>query len=67
VLQTLVEHGISGERHSRIEQRSEIDIGDDATFAHERCAPCEHRRFGGVTTDRGDQRQLIERLVEWNP
>jgi len=67
VLQALKERRIAGEGHSRIEKRSEIDIGDDATFAHERCALCEHRRFGGVTTDRGDQRQLIERLVEWNP
>jgi hypothetical protein len=67
VLQTLMEHRIARERHRRIEERSEIDIGDDATFTHERCALCEHRRFGGITTDRGDQRQLIERLVEWNP
>jgi hypothetical protein len=67
VLEALTKERIAGERDGRIEKRTEIEIGRDAAFAHERRALVEHGRFCGVTTNRRDQRELIERLVERDP
>jgi len=67
VLKALTKDRIAWERDGRIEERSEIEVGRDATLAHERRALVEHRRFRGVTSNRRDQRELIERLVERDP
>jgi len=67
VLKALAEQWTAGECLPGIEERPEIEVRRDAAFAHERCALFEHCRFCGVTTDRRDQRELIERLVEWDP
>jgi hypothetical protein len=67
MLEALPELRTAGKRSGGIEQRLEIEIGRDAALAHEGRALFEHGRFGGVTTNRRDQRELIERLVERDP
>jgi len=67
VLKPLAEERTARECLLGIEQWTEIEIRRDGAFAHERRALFEHRRFCGVTSDRRNQRELIERLVERNP
>jgi len=55
---------IEGDR--RVDERPEIEIGLDAALPQERRAFLEHARFNGVTTDRRDQRELVERLGQWD-
>ncbi|HET6959936.1 MAG TPA: hypothetical protein VFI56_25275 [Vicinamibacterales bacterium] len=67
MLKALAEERTARERQLGIEERTEIEVRRDAAFAHERRALFEHRRFCGIATDRRDQRELIERLVERDP
>jgi hypothetical protein len=67
VLETLAQERVTGKRRLWIEERSEIEIGDDAMLAQQRRALFEHRRFGGGAADRGDQRELVERLRKRDP
>ena len=57
-----MEPRISVKGNGRVDKRAQIQIRLDAALAHERRALFEHGRFGGVATDRRDQRELFERL-----
>jgi hypothetical protein len=66
MLETLIEQRIAVKGHRRIDERTEVEIGLDAALPHERRAFLEHARFNGVTTDRRDERELVESLGQWD-
>jgi hypothetical protein len=66
VAETLKQLRIAGEGDSRIDQRTQIEIRFDAAFAHQGSAAREQCRLCGVSANRGDNREAVERLMERN-
>jgi hypothetical protein len=66
VAETLEERRITGEGDGRIDQRAQIEIRFDAAFAHHGGAAREQYRLCGVSANRGDNREPVERLMERN-
>jgi hypothetical protein len=66
VLKALEQQRVAGKRLRGIDERAEIEIALDAARAYERRTLLEHARFGGVATNRRDQRELVERLGQWD-
>ena len=66
VLEALAQMRVALERHRRIDQRSQIDVRLDAARSDECRTLLEHRRLASVTANRGEQGQLVERLIEGN-
>ena len=66
VAQPLMELALDRIGRYSVEERSEVGVRRDLVLAHERRGADDQRRFGGVTADRRERRELFEGAIERN-